>query len=486
MIDVKNLSKSYGSTLALNRVSFHVSAGEVIGLLGPNGAGKTTAMKILTGFLQPDEGEASVDGLDVVANPLEVQTRIGYLPENAPLYPELSVQCYLKMIADLRQIPPAEQPARLSEAVRAAALEDHLTRPIGQLSKGYRQRVGLAQAIVHRPKLLILDEPTVGLDPTQIVEVRRLIRRLAHDATVLLSTHILSEVEASCDRVIILMNGEVKADARLADLSSTTDAVLVLKEGVSGAVTALTGLPKVKSVDSSAGARRHGVSRPRRRRRRPALGDLRPGAPEEWPLRELRRDTRTLENVFNELATAASHSRQRRREGPKHESFMETGDGHRPQGAGRLFRLAHGPHLRGRVPHRHPVRLLLGRNLLRPRHGRRAPAVQVDADPADFPGGGADDAPVERGAARRHARSAADAARRRAQLVLGKFLAVMALVVLALTLTLFLPITVTLLGNLDWGPVLGGYLAALLMAAAYTAIGLFVSSRTDNQIVSLF
>jgi len=308
MIDVKNLSKSYGSTLALQGVSFHVEAGEVIGLLGPNGAGKTTAMKILTGFLQPDEGQAIVDGLDVVENPLEVQKRIGYLPENAPLYPELSVQGYLRMIADLRQIPPAEQPAMLSQAIRAAALEDHLTRPIGQLSKGYRQRVGLAQAILHRPKLLILDEPTVGLDPTQIVEVRRLIRRLAHNATVLLSTHILSEVEASCDRVIILMNGEVKADARLEDLSSTTDAVLVLKDGVSGAATALKGLSRVKSVESSAGpdGMEYRVRGSDGADLRSAIYDL--ARQKEWPLRELRRDTRTLENVFNELATAASHS----------------------------------------------------------------------------------------------------------------------------------------------------------------------------------
>jgi len=308
MIDVKNLSKSYGSTLALQGISFHVEAGEVIGLLGPNGAGKTTAMKILTGFLQPDEGQAIVDGLDVVENPLEVQKRIGYLPENAPLYPELSVQGYLRMIADLRQIPPAEQPAMLSQAIHAAALEEHLTRPIGQLSKGYRQRVGLAQAILHRPKLLILDEPTVGLDPTQIVEVRRLVRRLAHNATVLLSTHILSEVEASCDRVIILMNGEVKADARLADLSSTSDTVLVLGEGISGAVTALKGLARVKGVESSAGpdGMEYRVRGGDGADLRSAIYDL--ARQREWPLRELRRDTRTLENVFNELATAASHS----------------------------------------------------------------------------------------------------------------------------------------------------------------------------------
>ena len=200
MIAVTDLSKGYGRIEVLKSVSFRVATGEVIGLLGPNGAGKTTMMKVLTGYLQQDEGQVTIDGLDVLTDTLEVQKRIGYLPENAPLYPELSAQAYLKMIADMRRVPSSDRPALLSEAVRATGLEDQLTRPIGQLSKGYQQRVGLAQAILHKPKLLILDEPTVGLDPTQIVEVRRLILRLARHSTVMLSTHILSEVEAICDR----------------------------------------------------------------------------------------------------------------------------------------------------------------------------------------------------------------------------------------------------------------------------------------------
>jgi ABC-2 type transport system ATP-binding protein len=306
MIDVTDVSKSYGSVQALNDVSFHVAAGEVIGLLGPNGAGKTTMMKILTGYLQPDSGQAMVDGLNVLTDTLEVQKRIGYLPENAPLYPELSVQSYLKMIADLRQIPPDDQPALLSEAVRATDLADHLTRPIGQLSKGYRQRVGLAQAILHQPKLLILDEPTIGLDPTQIVEVRRLIRRLASHSTVFLSTHILSEVEATCDRVIILLNGEVRADARLTELSATTDAVLVLSEDALDVTPDLKALPGVQSVEvtRTPDGREYRV-------RGTDSGDLRPtiyqlARQKNWPLRELRRDVRTLETVFNELTTAAN------------------------------------------------------------------------------------------------------------------------------------------------------------------------------------
>ncbi len=308
MIDVTDVSKSYGAIQALKEVSFRIEPGEVIGLLGPNGAGKTTMMKILTGYLQPDEGQVWVDGLDVLTDTLEVQKRIGYLPENAPLYPEMSVQDYLKLMADLRQIPPPEQPPLLSEAVQATALLDHLTRPIGQLSKGYRQRVGLAQAILHKPKLLILDEPTLGLDPTQIVEVRRLVRRLAQSSTVLLSTHILSEVEATCDRVIILLNGEVRADARLADLAATVDTLLVLQAGtpdVSKELKALRGVQAVETLPTSDG---QGY-----RVRGSDGADLRPVIYElvrerGWPLRELRRDVRTLETVFSEL-TAADEDR---------------------------------------------------------------------------------------------------------------------------------------------------------------------------------
>ncbi|MGQ9598157.1 MAG: ATP-binding cassette domain-containing protein [Anaerolineae bacterium] len=309
MIDVTHLSKSYGSVQALRDVSFHVEAGEIIGLLGPNGAGKTTMMKILTGYLQPTSGTALVDGLDVLTHPLEVQKRIGYLPENAPLYPELSVQAYLKMIADLRQIPETEQLTRLSEAIYATNLQDHLTRPIGQLSKGYRQRVGLAQAILHHPKLLILDEPTIGLDPTQIVEVRHLIRRLARHSTVFLSTHILSEVEAVCDRVIILLNGEIKADARLTDLEASPDIILVMEEdrpGTTAALRALEGVRRVEVTSTSDG--------PTFRVRVSDGQDLRPAIyalarDQGWPLKELRRDVRTLETVFNELVTAEGDER---------------------------------------------------------------------------------------------------------------------------------------------------------------------------------
>lgn len=307
MIEVTKLSKSYGAIRALHEVSFRIAAGEIVGLLGPNGAGKTTLMKILTGRLQPDGGEARIQNMDVLTQRQKVQALIGYLPENAPVYHDLSVQGYLKMMAELRQIPEEGQLARIGEAVYATGLEDMLTRPIGQLSKGYRQRVGIAQAILHQPQLLILDEPTVGLDPTQIIEIRNLIRRLAQHSTVLLSTHILPEVEQVCDRVIILMHGEVRADAKLAELATTANVVLVLQEARSDVSKALqqmedvAGVQEERSVDGF-----------------PAYRVLaKDGANElpaavyaltrqhDWPVRELRRDVRTLETVFNELATTA-------------------------------------------------------------------------------------------------------------------------------------------------------------------------------------
>ncbi len=306
MIDVVDLTKSYGPIEALKGVTFHIKPGEIVGLLGPNGAGKTTIIKILTGYLQPNSGAVTVDGLDVLTHTQEVQARLGYLPENAPLYPELSVQSYLKMMADLRQVPQAEQLARISEAVYATGLADMLTRPIGQLSKGYRQRVGLAQAILHRPKLLILDEPTVGLDPTQIVEIRRLIKRLAQHSTILFSTHILSEVEALCDRAIILLNGQIRADSRLSELEATANAIVVLGErgeGIEKALHGLKGVRRVEPMRTTDGNPAFRVMGEEKADLCPAIYDL--ARRQSWPLRELRRDVRTLESVFNQLATGA-------------------------------------------------------------------------------------------------------------------------------------------------------------------------------------
>ncbi|MCX7937930.1 MAG: ABC transporter ATP-binding protein [Thermoflexales bacterium] len=306
MIRVEGLKKSYGSIQALRGVSFHVAAGEIVGLLGPNGAGKSTIIKILTGYLQPDEGVAEVDGLDVVTHRLEVQARIGYLPETTPLYPDMTVQAYLKWIADLRQIPAEKQREYISEAVYATDIAGFLNRPIGKLSKGMRQRVGIAQAILHKPRLLILDEPTIGLDPTQLVEVRQLIRRLAERSTILFSSHILPEVEAVCHRAIIIMNGEIKADARLSDLAATNNAILTLQRPIADferIVRAIPGVQKVERLPGDGGLsyRVYGA----------ADADLCPSlyaaaVQHGWPLRELREDRRTLESVFNELAMQAA------------------------------------------------------------------------------------------------------------------------------------------------------------------------------------
>jgi ABC-2 type transport system ATP-binding protein len=306
-IEATELSKSYGSVQALRRVSFSVEKGEVIGLLGPNGAGKTTLMKILTGYLQPDEGSAALRGIDVVADPLSVQRRIGYLPENAPVYSEMTVQEYLLMMAELRDIPLDRRRSMLSDAVYAAGLEGYLTRSIGNLSKGYRQRVGIAQAVLHRPELLILDEPTSGLDPTQIAEIRALIKRLAETATVMLSTHILTEVEMTCERVLVIMRGRLRADARLDDLRAGKAAVVAIEKGAAGVREALRSVSGVVSVDPDPG---DGTTAPDGFERWRVTGgedDLCPALFEAlrrktWKVAELRSDTRTLEAVFRELA----------------------------------------------------------------------------------------------------------------------------------------------------------------------------------------
>lgn len=303
MIDVSHLSKTYGQTLALADVSFSIHAGEIVGLLGPNGAGKTTLIKILTGYLQPDNGFVRIDGLDVLDQTEAVQTRIGYLPENAPLYPELSVQAYLKLMADLRLVPVGQRGANITEAVHATGLGDRLTQPIGQLSKGYRQRVGLAQALLNKPKLLILDEPTVGLDPTQIVEIRRLIQRLSRHSTILFSTHILSEVEALCDRVLMLMNGRLRADALTGDLAASGEALLVLEKEAPDVETVLAALPQVAHVSAERNRDGYPVYRVQGEQRADLCPAIYQSAVQnEWPVRELRDEVRSLERVFNELA----------------------------------------------------------------------------------------------------------------------------------------------------------------------------------------
>jgi ABC-2 type transport system ATP-binding protein len=308
MIEFTNVEKSYGETRALKGVSFSIPRGEVVGLLGPNGAGKTTAMKMIVGYLLPSAGTVVVAGHDVVEEPLAVQERIGYLPENAPLYHDMLAQEYLGFMAEMRGLDPATRRRRTEQVIRACAIGDVLVRPIGQLSKGYRQRVGLAAALLHDPEILVLDEPTTGLDPNQIIEVRRLIRELGATKTILLSTHILSEVEATCDRAVILIDGLVRADDKLAAIrrSRVQVATLLVPDPVA-AGEAMRSLPGVASVEPAepaadgfhtfrlALASEAGIGE--------AVADL--ARDRGWRLRELRRDDRSLEQVFRELTTSA-------------------------------------------------------------------------------------------------------------------------------------------------------------------------------------
>ena len=212
MIEVESLTKRYGRTTAVDGVSFRVERGEILGFLGPNGAGKTTTMRILTCYLPPTEGTARVAGYDVFSQPMEVKRRVGYLPETPPLYPDMSVREYLDFCSRIKGVPSKERKARVGAAIEKCRVGDVRDKLIAKLSKGYRQRVGLAQAILHNPDVLILDEPTAGLDPKQIIETRELIRSLAGDHTVILSTHILPEVSMTCGRVVIINKGRVVAE----------------------------------------------------------------------------------------------------------------------------------------------------------------------------------------------------------------------------------------------------------------------------------
>jgi ABC-2 type transport system ATP-binding protein len=254
MIEIEDLRKDYGDTQALRGVSFQVPRGQVVGFLGPNGAGKSTAMKILTGFVAASSGRVRVAGVDVAEDPVTTRSHIGYLAESNPLYDEMMVQEYLEFVAEVRQIAPGERDAKIQSAAGRCGLEEMLGRDIGQLSKGYRQRVGLAQAIVHDPDLLILDEPTTGLDPNQVVEIRSLIRELGREKTVLMSTHVLPEVQATCSRVLIISDGQVVADdapESLVEEGGQIDLELAARAGQASASDAeawLSALPGVQEV----------------------------------------------------------------------------------------------------------------------------------------------------------------------------------------------------------------------------------------------
>ncbi len=211
MIEVQDLTKAYGAVTAVDHVSFTVNKGEILGFLGPNGAGKTTTMRILTGYMPATSGTAKIAGFDVFGDSMEVRRHIGYLPETPPVYPDMTVEDYLDFVARIKNVPAANRAARVTEAMQKTNLEDRRAELIKRLSRGYKQRVGIAQALVHDPDVIILDEPTVGLDPKQIIEVRHLIKGLAGSHTIILSTHILPEVSMTCDRVVIINKGKIAA-----------------------------------------------------------------------------------------------------------------------------------------------------------------------------------------------------------------------------------------------------------------------------------
>jgi ABC-2 type transport system ATP-binding protein len=306
VISVQQLSKEYGHVRAVDSISFEVGRGEICGFLGPNGAGKSTTLKMLTCYLPPTSGTATVNGYDIFHQSLEVRENLGYLPENTPLYTEMKVEEYLDFRGRLRGMPRDERRRRIDYVVERCWLGNVRKRVIGHLSKGYRQRVGLADALLHNPAVLILDEPTVGLDPTQIRETRKLIKDLGGDHTLLLSTHILPEVEALCTRAIVIASGKIVAQGTPEELRSSrrmSARVLVECRGpaheVESALSRVSGVAKVEAVQDGGGDRNYVTFalRPREThdiREEVASTVMRNG----WPLREIRLEHATLEEFF--------------------------------------------------------------------------------------------------------------------------------------------------------------------------------------------
>ena len=303
MIAVEHLTRTYGPLKAVDNLSFTIGAGEIVGLLGHNGAGKTTVMKMLTGFLEPTGGVIRIDGMKMDADRRAIQARIGYLPENCPVYPEMTVAAYLEYQAALHGVDDDRMGPLLRETLSRTALSDKAHQPIVTLSRGYRQRVGVAQAILHRPKVLILDEPTNGLDPTQIQHMRGLLRELAREATLIISTHILQEVQAVCDRVIILQHGRKALDARLAELSAGRRLLVILEPHPEAAalladldgVTRVERLPDEEGLACFALTGAHPV-----RHLAPTVADA--AAARGVRLHGLTPEGRNLENIFNDIS----------------------------------------------------------------------------------------------------------------------------------------------------------------------------------------
>jgi ABC-2 type transport system ATP-binding protein len=309
MIQVENLSKFYGAIPAIQDVSFSVEKGEIMGFLGPNGAGKTTTMRILTGFMPATSGKASVAGFDVFTRSIDVRKRIGYLPEDVPLYHDMTVWDFLNFVADVKGVAKTDKPRQLEQAVERCGIQSVRTRLIGNLSKGFRQRVGLAQALLHDPEVLVLDEPTTGLDPAQIIEIRELIKELAGEKTIILSTHILPEVSMICQRVVIINKGKIVAvdtTENLTDRMQKSTKVVLEVDGPPDQVRqSLATVPGVIGVETTEQVQeqicRYQIDSAKDRdvRRELAAAVMANG----WGLLELRAIEMSLEDVFVQLVT---------------------------------------------------------------------------------------------------------------------------------------------------------------------------------------
>jgi ABC-2 type transport system ATP-binding protein len=314
MIEVEGLTKNYGSFRAVDRVSFNVRRGEVLGFLGPNGAGKSTTMKILTCYLAPTAGRAVVAGHDVFGDSLEVRKRVGYLPEDTPIYRDMTVVEFLQFAAEMRGMERDKSSARIKEIGTRCGLADVAGKLVGELSKGFRQRVGLAQAMLHDPDILILDEPTSGLDPNQIVEIRSLIKEIGREKTVILSTHILPEVQATCSRVVIISGGKLVADGTPDELRArerggryrvVVESNGVPKDAIRDRLASLAGVTRCEVVTGEEGAHVFAIDAGSASDLRKPI--FRAAVDNRWTLLELGREAASLEDVFRNLTTGEEH-----------------------------------------------------------------------------------------------------------------------------------------------------------------------------------
>jgi ABC-2 type transport system ATP-binding protein len=307
MIQVENLTKYYNQLCAVDQINFDIQKGEILGLLGPNGAGKTTTLRMLTGYLQPSSGSINIKGLSIDKHVLEIKKLLGYLPESAPLYHDMLVFDYLKYVAAIREIDSAQRLPRIRQLADLCGINEVMGQPIGELSKGYKQRVGLAHAMMNDPEVLIFDEPTSGLDPNQIVEIRKIIKEIGKEKTIILSTHILSEAEATCDRIVIINQGQIVADGSTENLKQSLSSKNIMHlclqnadfKNVEANLSALDGVESVAKIRETDSELDVGVTCQ-------SAGDLRPDVyrkikETDWILLDFHQETQTLENIFREL-----------------------------------------------------------------------------------------------------------------------------------------------------------------------------------------